>query len=153
MTGGIVQSQPSSRNNRQAKPSTDAPLDEVAADKLKAKVMAMGEDVYDAVFLDDWPCTKEMGEFILTSDRGAELAAKLANDWELAERIQSLSPVASARELAKLEAGLPATTQPGATRRSPAPPVTPVKPAGNPVIDEDKLSTDEWVKRRRAGQI
>lgn len=134
-------------------PSTGQDVDPQTAASFKAEVEKLGEETYDAVFTEDWPCSQEMGEFILSSERGVDLAVKLANDWELADRIQSLPPVAQARELVRLEAKLPAKKQPGAVRTPPPPPGTPVKPSGSPVVDQDKLSDDEWARRRRAGEL
>jgi hypothetical protein len=147
-----------SRKPKAASPPTSAPepkpeIDPKTLDKFKASLMAIGEDSYDAVMTDDWPCNQTMSELLISSDRGAEVAVLLANDLDLSYKIHDMTPIQAARELAKLEAGLPAKTKPRAATTPLPPPGKPVRPGANPVIDQDKLSADEWARRRRAGEF
>jgi len=131
------------------------PLDP-AAQKLKEGIKALEArypDASEVVFEDDWPCNPATYEFIANSERGPELAYALASDYELAEKISAMSPVLAARELIKLEAGLPAVQPtPGAKAVTPPPPpATPVKPgATKATVDPDKMSPQQWRAWREA---
>ncbi len=138
---------------REPTPATPPPKPmDPAAEKLIKGIEALGDpDVVDEVLNSDWPCSPGMYEYLVNSERGPELSVALASDLDLAEKLAKLSPVLAARELVKLEAGLPAA-KPSAARAAPLPPpIKPVKPGSTqPNVDPDKLSDEEWVRRERA---
>jgi hypothetical protein len=104
-----------------------------------------------------------MAEVIADSEDGPAVAYYLGKNPEAAAAIAQLPPSAAARELGKLEARLaferekartPATPARSAVSQAPPPPpkieasepdVAPVS-AGDP--DSDKLSVNEWMRRR-----
>jgi hypothetical protein len=124
-----------------------------SADRIEAGLEALGEqypDAVDVVMNDDWSCSTAMYDFIESSESGPALAYHLATNEELADKIARLSPVLAARELVKVEAGLPAT-KPSAT--PPPPPGNPVSPSASSVVtDPDKLSPKQW-KEWRLGEL
>jgi len=115
-------------------------------DKQVKALTAINQDATALIFSDDWPCTDEMMEIIVSSDRGAELAYKLAQNPAEADRIAHLTPLQQARELTRIEAGLPASQLP-ATSKAP-PPITPVKARGSSEVDPEKMSYADWKKHR-----
>lgn len=110
-----------------------------------AALARINPDAESVIFTDDYPCTDEMMQVIVESERGAELAYHLATNPADAGRIASLSPLKQARELTKIEARLP-TTKP-ATSRAPAP-ANPVTPGGSTDADPEKMTADEWRRYR-----
>lgn len=134
----------------------EAPPPDPVAQRLKEGIKALEAQYPDAtelVFNDDWPCNGSTYEFIANSDRGPELAYALASDLDLAEKIDAMSPVLAARELVKLEAGLPAAKPtPGAGPvNAPPPPATPVKPGPTKAtVDPDKMTPKQWRAWREA---
>jgi hypothetical protein len=126
-----------------------------SADRIEEGLAALGDeypDAVDVVMNDDWPCSTDMYDFIEASDSGPALAYYLATNEELAGKIAGLSPVLAARELVRVEAGLPATT-PKPSASPPPPPGTPVSPsAASVVTDPDKLTSAQW-KEWRLGEM
>jgi hypothetical protein len=99
-------------------------------------------DDFDEVLETPVPVTPAMREALLTSEVGAELAYYLGQHPEAAEKIARLSPVATARELGKIEARLaktpPAAAQAAPVSRAPKP-VTPVSRATPGAKTKDPL--------------
>ena len=125
------------------------------ADRIEQDLDALGDQYPDAVEIvmnDEWSCSDSMYDFIEASDKGAALAYHLATNEDIASKIAGLSPVLAARELVRVEAGLPATTnKPSAS--PPPPPGTPVSPsAASVVTDPDKLTSAQW-KEWRLGEM
>jgi len=89
--------------------------------------------------------SQAMADAILSSDAGHEVWYHLGKNPAKAEKIASLPPVKQILEMGKLEASLKAGKQPS---NAPAP----TKSVGNRGSTSndlsDKLSMDEWVKRR-----
>jgi len=61
---------------------------------------------YQAVLSRDWACSPAMAEAIRTSDDGPAVAYHLALNPDLARHIFGLTPLAQAREMGRIEAGL-----------------------------------------------
>jgi len=106
-----------------------------------------GEDVaaaQEAGLLADSP---HVVDYMTESDRAAELTHYLAKNPEHAQRIEQMSPVAAARELAKVELAL---GEPKTISKAPSP-MSDVEDGQNlnPNELEDGLSVDEWMARRR----
>jgi hypothetical protein len=113
------------------------------------------DDVMEAG--ENLPISAAMRDFLIESDRGPELAYTLAKKPGEVERIAKLSPIAAARELARIELSL----APKSEAPKPKPRVTqtpePIRPVGRtsaaakkPLVEEDDFSAYE--KRRRAGE-
>lgn len=95
------------------------------------------------------PVSQAMAEYIMEhSERGPELVYALDADLDEAERISKLSPIAAARELARLEAKLP---KPEARKVSgaPAPTKTVKGTAESPVKSPETMSNAEYMAWRR----
>lgn len=114
-------------------------------------------DDYDAVTRDPrLRITNEMAEAIASSDDGPALAYHLGKNTEVAAKIAQLPPIVAARELGRIEAQLAyerdkAKDKPVSKAPPPPPKVEGVDPAvtiraDSP--DSDKLSTDDWLKKR-----
>lgn len=100
--------------------------------------------------------TSPMAEAIAESDEGPAVAYHLAKNPDIAANIASLSPASQIRELGRLEAKLIAEREKAkekAVTKAPAPPpkIEAVEPAVTISPDDpasDKLSSEEWFKRR-----
>lgn len=70
---------------------------------------------YDAVVgSSETPIANHVGEAIMESDRGPELAYHFAKNPEVLQNLNGMSPTQAAREIGKLEATLPTKTAPAA---------------------------------------
>lgn len=99
------------------------------------------------------PISQPMADYImLVSDRGPELVNALDADLDEAERISKLSPLAAARELARLEAKLP---KPEARKVSnaPAPTKTVKGSAESPVKRLEDMSNAEYIAFRNKQEL
>ena len=117
------------------------------------------DEAVDRFFSDkSMPVSQAMAEYIMeVSDRGPEIVYALDADLDEAERISKLSPIAAARELARLEAKLP---KPEARKVSNAPAPTKVVKgtAESPVKKLEDMSNAEymaWARERdkKAGRL
>lgn len=95
--------------------------------------------------------TKPMMETLQESEFGTDLAYYFGKNPSEAERISKLtSPLAVAREIGKLETKL--TTKPPAVEpkriSAATEPVTTVTGKGAGVVDENNMTTDEWMRMR-----
>lgn len=105
---------------------------------------------FDAVALDDTvPITDQMAEIIRTSDAATDLAYHLGKNRAEAMRIAQMHPLAAARELGRIEAGLTAP-KPRTESKAP-PPISPGKATTTGVKSPDAMSTDEYRAWREAG--
>jgi chromosome segregation ATPase len=81
-------------------------------------------------------------EAVLDSDRAAEVLHYLGREPEVAASISGLTPAQIGRRIARIEAELDAKAKP---KTSAAPkPLSPVKPAPAPAVDETKLTDAQW---------
>lgn len=94
----------------------------------------------------DVQVVRHVADVLLESDQGPALAYHLAKHPEIVQRLNGLSPVAAAREIGRLEAGLSAQASPAPAKLSNAPP-----PAGHlktvaPATQRDpsNMSMDEY---------
>lgn len=122
-------------------------------EKLADSLAETHEGIADATerFFTDksMPVSQAMAEYIMeVSDRGPEIVLALDSDLDEAERISKLSPIAAARELARLEAKLP---KPEARKVSgaPAPTKTVKGTAESPVKSPETMSNAEYMAWRR----
>ena len=94
------------------------------------------------------PVTAPMQEYMLDSDRSAELTHYLAKNPDHAFRIADMSPIAAARELAKVELALE-QAQPKKLSDAP-PPMSDVEdgPTKAPTEIRDGMTAEEFVRAR-----
>ena len=87
---------------------------------------------------------------LLDSDSGPELAYHLAKHPETVKRINSLSPLAAAREIGRIEATLsnPAAPQVKPASKAPAP-ITPVRSSAPAAVDLASANMDQYIAARR----
>lgn len=120
----------------------------------QAQARALMADYDEVVGGSDTPITQHVGETIMESDLGPQLAYHFAKNPDVLMRLNSMSPVQAAREIGKLEATL--STKPAA----PAAPTKKVSntpaPAGTmgtqgrattPALQN--LSMEEYMKQRK----
>jgi hypothetical protein len=87
---------------------------------VKAKLPDFADKMAEAAEL---PISRAMHETIFESERGPEVAYYLASNPDEAARIEKLGPLAAAREIGKIEAGLAAPVKPAAAAKAlPKPP-------------------------------
>lgn len=102
---------------------------------------------YDDLF-ENANVSDAMADTILESESGPEIVVYLAKNPDVANKIATLSAVAAAREIGKIEAKLDDLLQPK-TISDAKPPLNPVKPKGDlPSGLDDKLPINEWMNRR-----
>lgn len=109
-------------------------------------------DAKAVIYGDGAVITASMANVLLNLDNGANVAYELGAKPELAYRISTLPPVEQAIELGRLSerANLP---KPKTLSKAPEP-VKTLGGVGEPAkVDPDKLSIDEWMEKRRAGEI
>jgi hypothetical protein len=111
------------------------------------------EDYLNVTRREDLPYTASMHEIVSMLDNGPEIVYHLAKNSDIADRISRLPPNLQAVELTRLDAKL---TKPSGSHITGAPePIPKIKgsnaqgyiSASSP--DSDKLSADEWLRRRR----
>lgn len=110
-------------------------------------------DYDEVVGLSDIPIAPHVAETILDSEQGPALAYHLAKNPELAQRINSLPPLAAAREIGRLESSL---GKPAAQTAASAKPVSnapdPIKPIGagrTNSTDPKNMSMDQYKAMRK----
>lgn len=86
-------------------------------------------DYDEVVGLSDLPIAQHVGEVLLDSDVGPQLAYHLAKNPDLANRLNQMSPTAAAREIGRIEASIEKPVEPVAKSTSKAPP--PINPIGS----------------------
>lgn len=94
------------------------------------------------------PVTEAVMDYLVESDRPAELTHYLAKNPEHAARIEGMGPVAAARELARVELALGDAQ--GKKLSDAPPPMSDVEdgPTADPDDLSDTLSVEEWMRRR-----
>lgn len=130
-----------------ATPGEDNPAVQIVSE-LETELDALDDpEAVMKVMDDDWPCSTQMTEYIAGSEKRAQLAYHLATNPEISARIEKIrSPVLVARELVKIEEGLPESkTSASSEPAPPPPPGEPVSPSAIAnVSDPDKLSPAQW---------
>lgn len=123
-------------------------------------VKASRPDFEEVAFNSQFPMSQPMITAILDSEVGPEVMYYLGSHKAEAERISKLSPIATIRELGKIEAKLASSADPTPEPKKPivsaAPePVRPVSggKAAPVALDPSKMSLDEWRRAREQGLI
>lgn len=98
---------------------------------------------------------KHVGELLLESDVGPQLSYQMATDPTIADRLNRLSPMQAAKEIARMEDRLAGTSPPPSNPAVPvrrtsaaAPPATPMNSGRNSPIDLEKASMEEYIVHR-----
>lgn len=104
------------------------------------------EDFDSVAFDESLPVTQFMTQAIVETDNGADILYHLGNNPKEAQRIASLSPIAQAREIGRLEMKLSQTPVKPKTSSAPAP-INPVG-KGSTTTSPENMSTEEWMKWR-----
>jgi len=108
------------------------------------------KDFEAVAYNNEVPITAAMGEVIMSSDVGAELAYYLGSNRSESARIAAMSPLAAAKELGRIEANISAPKPRTATKAPP--PVKPVKPnAGTGEKAPSEMSYQQYRRWRAEG--
>lgn len=119
-------------------------------DSFEAELEELDEDAAYVVMEEDWPCSKDMTDYIMSSEIRAQLAYHLATHQDIAGKIAKMSPILAARELAKVEGELSSNLKAsGSAPETPPPPLEPSKAVSVPIANAEKMSTQQWVEQRR----
>ncbi len=100
--------------------------------------------------------TQAMADAIADSDEGPALAYHLGKNPDVAAQLAQLPPIVAAREIGKIEAALSYAREEAKRKTVSATPPPPPKVEGTDSAvnirpdspDSDKLSADEWLKKR-----
>lgn len=92
------------------------------------------------------PVSPVVGQLLLESEKSAVIEYHLAKNPETLHRLNSLSPLSAAKEMARLEDRLSLPNPKTAT--SAAPPLRSPKGGAAPTVDLSKMSMDEYVAFR-----
>jgi len=92
------------------------------------------------------PVSAVVGQLLLESEKSAVIEYHLAKNPETLHRLNSLSPLSAAKEIARLEDRLSLPNPKTAT--SAAPPLRSPKGGAAPTVDLSKMSMDEYVAYR-----
>lgn len=116
-----------------------------------AKVADVAEalpDYGEVVGKSDVPIAAHVGEALMDADRGPELAYHLAQNPDVAAKLNSMSAARAAMELGRIEASLGSGSAKPAARQSNAPPpIQPVRPGATTTKDPAKMDQadyNEW---------
>jgi len=107
------------------------------------------EDYYEVTRNPRLDVNDTMAEVISTSEEGPALAYHLGKNPDIASRISSLSPLAAARELGRLESKLVAEREALRRKVSAAPPPPKKIEGASPKVEksDDDLTNEEWNRR------
>jgi hypothetical protein len=95
-----------------------------------------------------------MAAVIKDSDIAPDILIYLEEHRDEALKMRNMPPVRAAREIGKLEYKLSSQPKPTIQKVSQAPaPITPVTPSGPQVADLEKVSMDDFVKKRNGEQF
>lgn len=137
---------------RETQAKQEAEAREKAWSERLAKAAEKLEDFEDVVFTDALPVTDVMADAMKESEKGPDIAYWLGKHPAEARRIATLSAVAQAREIGKIEARL--LEEPAKPKREPSKAPAPIEPVGKGKTSETDLAPDlpmsEWVRRREA---
>lgn len=122
---------------------------------------AVLKDYDEVVGSSDVAIAAHVGDLLLDSDHGPALAYKLAQDPELAAKLNGMSEKMAAKEIGKLEAAFDLTATPSATTTPAAPtaktnvskapvPPSPVTQGRATSKDMSAMSMDEYIAARKA---
>ena len=100
------------------------------------------------------PVSPLMAMTIMQSETGPEVLRYLHEHRTEAGKIATMSPILAMREMVKIESKMAEQPPPPVKKISQAPePIKTVGSKGASSIDEEKLSTDEWIRRRNEAKF
>lgn len=144
------------RLNEQAEADRKATAEREARQQVRTqyqakveKFAAENDGFVEALTGSDVVINNDVLDMVMESEKSAELTYFLAQNAEAAIRLNSLPLMSAARELGRIEASID-SVQPKTVSDAPAPMAD---LNGSDSVTEglsDDLSTDEWLKRRRA---
>jgi hypothetical protein len=141
------------RRDAERAQAAEARAAEAKAQAWHERQSALREDTpdYDAVVgKSSVQVAPHVVDTLLDSDLGPELVYHLAKHPETVKRINSLSPLAAAREIGRIEATLsnPAAPQIKPASKAPAP-ITPVRSSAPAAVDLASANMDQYIAARR----
>jgi DNA repair exonuclease SbcCD ATPase subunit len=117
-------------------------------------------DYEDMVASSDITVSDQVRDAILESDNGAKILYHLAENPEIAEKINGLSVVSALREIGRIEAGFekPVEVKPVVKRSNAPAPITPIRGGTNvdvPLTSDGEFTGTpaQWKELRRSGKI
>lgn len=121
---------------------------------FKERAMSLTDrypDIEAKVFNDPTlPMSAVMAETLMESEKGPEVAYYLSANREVAQRIKSMTPLAAARELGRIEATI-ALPKPRTETKAPPPPSTLSGTVSGPKKNPETMSQAEYVAWRNNG--
>lgn len=145
------------RQKKTHETTSTAVRSDAAAAKMnlfKERAMALSDrypDIEAKVFNDpSLPMSATMAETIMESEKGPEIAYHLSANRELAQRIKSMTPLAAAMEIGRIEAKLSLPKSRTETKAPPPPPTVKGSVKG-PAKDPEKMSMSEYAAWRAKG--
>ncbi len=95
------------------------------------------------------PLTPHAIQLLLESEKGAVIQYHLAKNPDALSRLNGMSPLAAAKEIARLEDRLSLPNPKTATKA--VPPINAPRGGANPVVDLSKMSMEDYVAHRNKG--
>ena len=138
---------------------TERKLNEAWKSKVEAAKSELPD--YEAmVASSDITVSDQVRDAILESDNGAKILYHLAENPEIAEKINSLSVISALREIGRIEAGFekPVEVKPVVKRSNAPAPITPIRGGTNvdvPLTSDGEFTGTpaQWKELRRSGKI
>jgi len=93
--------------------------------------------------------SEQLAQLIIESDMAADVAYHLGSNPDEAQRLETMTPTAAAREIGRIEARL--SQKPARKPTAASPPVPTVKKGGSPERDPEKMSFKEYEAYRMGG--
>lgn len=120
--------------------------------KAKEAEFAATVDDYDTVaFNPNLHISQNLASGLMESDMGPQLLYHLGKNPDVADNLSRMKPSAMLREMGRLEAKL-SDVKPSVSKTPPPPPKVDAVEAKQTIkassVSSDKLSTDEWLRRR-----
>lgn len=138
---------------------TERKLNEAWKSKVEAAKSEI-PDYEDMVASSDITVSDQVRDAILESDNGAKILYHLAENPEIAEKINSLSVISALREIGRIEAGFekPVEVKPVVKRSNAPAPITPIRGGTNvdlPLTSDGEFTGTpaQWKELRRSGKI
>lgn len=148
-----AESEPAQRQQRAPAVDADARRNGRAIEALSDRLEEAGEEIegFDRVIstitAGNFPGTVAMRDFLMETDKPAEMARWLADNPREAERISLLSDVGQWRALERAEAKL---AKPAPKTTQAPPPVPTVNGRSTPAFDPEKASMDDYAAHWKA---
>ena len=139
--------------SRQSQKAPEAPQNDMQSSiqKVQAAVAKASEyipGIQEVVSDPNLPVDADMVQYLADSDKAAEVLHHLGTHLDQAYELSRMPPAQKFRELAKLESSL---KKPESKKVTSAPePPEPIGESDGSPKDPEKMSTEEWIRRRNA---